>query len=143
MAVAHGTTFVAPSTDVKTETELNSTKIESGLFYCNKSKTITAGSVSVTSDMWAVTCISNTDATNLHCFMQMWVPVQSSVGTKVTAFVRYSANGSTSYGVFRALLNDTQAIQNPAGGDVRIVMDNSQPAAIANVTQIWIDTSGS
>lgn len=143
MAVTQGNIFVAPSTDIKTEAELNSTKLESGLFYCNKSKTITAGSVSVTSDMWAVTCISNEDASTLHCFMQMWVPVQSSVGTKVTAFIRYSANGSTSYGAFRALLNDTQAIQNPAGGDVRVVMSNTQPAAIANVTQIWIDTSGS
>lgn len=142
MALAKEGVFVTPSTDVRTLIELDSTELEAGLYYCNSSKTITAGGIEVTSDTWTVMCISTINKSSMHCYMQLWVPVGTNISASdATVFVRYSATGSTTYSAFQALTNNSHAVQNASGGDVRIVVSNTQPAAITGVTQIWIDTS--
>lgn len=141
MAVSLQGTLVAPSTDYRSLNELDSVSIEAGLYYCDESRTITAGGISFTSDSWAVTCISSEERDTLHCFAQIWIPTAAGVGTDVTAFIRYAAPSAVAFGSYRAILNDQHAVKTDSASDVRIILSSTQPQPIQNATIIWLDTT--
>lgn len=93
MAVARNNIFVAPSVDIRSKEELDSTTIESGLYICKEEITIKG----VTSSEWAVTCLSSNIKDGLHCFTQLWTSVNSST-PKV--FSRTSSLGENTYSNF-------------------------------------------
>lgn len=138
MALFKENYLIAPSADVRTQAELNSTEIEAGLYYCTNTITLTAGAVSITADKWSVICISSEVRTSLHCYAQLWLPSDNTPNP--TVFIRYSSGGST-WGAWNVLMSDKLGVQNGTAGDVRLVISNTQPAAISGVTQVWIDTS--
>lgn len=129
---------VAPSVDIATLTQLDSTSIESGIYYCTQQKTITAGAITIQSSKWSVICISSESRTSIHCYAQLWIPSETT--TNPTAFIRYSASGNT-WSDFSALLSNKLGVQNSSADDIRLVVSNTQPSAISGVTQVWIDTS--
>ena len=143
MAIFKQGTLIGPSTDYRTLTELEDVTIESGLYYCIDTKTITASSISITADKWAVLCISNDAKAQLHCLMQIWVPADSTVRTSVTPFIRYSDILENTWSDFRAILTDRNAgVQNISDNpDVRMVVSNTQPQAVQGAQIVWIDTS--
>lgn len=131
--------MVSPSGDIRLQSDLDNTELESGLYYCVDTVTISAASVSITASLWTVICISSETRTSLHCYTQIWIPADSSV-TNQAAFIRTSESGST-WSNWSVLLSNSRGVQNGTAGDVRLVISNTQPAAISGVTQVWIDTS--
>lgn len=138
MALFKENTLIAPSADVRTQQELDSTTIEAGLYYCLNTITISAGAVSIQADKWSVICISSETKTTLHCYAQLWIPSDNT--SNPTIFIRYSSGGST-WGGWHVLMSNMLGVQNGTAGDVRLVISNTQPSAISGVTQVWIDTS--
>ena len=148
MAVAQGKVIIAPSSDVKTKAQLDSVNIESGLYYCSDSVTLTASNernanVSVTSDRWTVTCISTEHADSLACLTQIWI---DSANPQSKMFIRYANAAKSAYTAFDMIITSdylkTNAVLNTHSEPVQVVVSNTQPTAESGITKLWIDTSG-
>lgn len=148
MAVAQGKYIVSPSSDIKTKAELDSIKIESGLYYCTESVTINAenelgSSIGVTSSRWTVICISNEQADKLACFTQIWI---DSSTPRSMMFIRYANSSLNAFTDFSMLVTSDylreNAVLNTHTEPVHIVVSDTQPTAETGITKIWIDTSG-
>lgn len=131
MAVAQGNIILAPSSDKKTKAELDSTSIESGLYYCTESVSICG----YTNNRWAVTCISNELRGSLHCFAQIWMPYPSGSAqlARPYMFIRTSADGSTGYSGFSAMI--------PSNLNFEMYIQSTKPPVEPGKTKVWIDTS--
>lgn len=149
MAVSNGSIFVSPSYDKKTKAQLDNIKIESGLYYCSDSYTVSAvnefdDGVAVTSSRWTVICISTEKATDLTCLTQIWI---DSSTPQSEMFIRYANSDKTGYTDFTMLITTdylkTNAVLNTHSEPVHVIVSNTQPEAETGITKIWIDTSGS
>lgn len=128
MAIARGDIFLAASSDKKMLSELNSTKIESGIYTCSESYTIG----SLTSDKWTVICLSNETKENLHCYAQIWISVKTN-STLPRMFTRTSAQGQTTYSNFQSYINC------PTDEVVDLYIGGTQPQGETGVTKIFLD----
>lgn len=100
MAIARREVLISPSIDKRLLAELDSTKLEAGIYYTDQEFTIDK----VTSSQWSVICTSNEIQTSIHCFSQIWIaPAQYIDGVLSQAqatFIRTAALGAETYSDF-------------------------------------------
>lgn len=129
MAVVKKRTLISPSVDSRAKSDLDVVGLEAGLYVCDTALTIN----SVTSSLWTVICLSNSDMGELHCYSQIWIPSVngSSNLSKQSMFIRTSAYGSNTYSNFTEFVS--------ASSSVDITVSSSQPALSgSNQTKLWI-----
>lgn len=149
MALAKEGVMIAPSTDGKTQAELNSVKLQSGMYNCMDQVEISytdefGKSQKLSSNLWTVFCISSNNLSNLLCYTQIWVCTACQTND---IFVRTLKTDATGYTEFSKLV-DMQYLKdniviNTHTEPVHVVVSNTQPTAEAGITKLWIDTSGS
>ena len=132
MAVIKDSTFAAPSTDKRSLTELDSVVIESGVYFCEESRTI----LNTTSDRWTVSCISTNTKDTLHCFTQIWIPGHTNTEQKNRRlFIRTAGATDPTYSTFSTF------ITSPTDSVVELYVGGTQPPVEAGITKIWFDLS--
>ena len=146
MAVSRGATYVSPSVDIKTKAELDSTKIESGLYYCTEEITITAtdalgSNVSEISSRWTVICISTEYANSLKCYTQLWI----NSSTKPNHVFMRTLESDTTYSDFSLLITTdylkNSGVLNGSTQPVELFVQSMSPGVKEGTTRIWIEHS--
>lgn len=139
MAVIRDDVIVAPSIDVLTsESVLNSTTLEPGIYTLNASKTIG----SQTSTRWTVIAIAGNVGSAPVCYTQLWLPAQNNLsGADQKIYMRTINTAGTGYGSFTEFTNTASGINNKASYPTEIYIQGTQPTPVQGKNIIWIDTS--
>lgn len=146
MAVSRGDVYVSPSVDIKTKAELDSTKIESGLYYCTEEITITAtdalgSSISEISSRWTVICISTEYANSLNCYTQIWI----NSSTKPNHVFIRTLESDSSYSDFSLLVTadylKNSGVLNGGTQPIELFVQSMSPGVKEGTTRIWIEHS--
>lgn len=131
MAVVKDNIFVAPSTDVRTLEQLDSTVIEAGIYHCIEEKTI----LNTTSDKWTVICLSNETQASLRCFSQIWLPAESNLlEHNRRMYIRTAGTTSDTYSPFSTY------VASATDEVVDMYFGGEEPDAEPGITKIWYNT---